>query len=439
MQQMRYARAAAVGAVMMAFAFLAVRATATEETTTVPVEMVLAEAAAAPEVASAELFDTQVKWDITPARNARVEYWINFLKGRNRERTRLWLERLGRYGPYIRAQLRARGMPEDLVYLAMIESGFSPVARSHASAVGIWQFIAETGRRYGLRIDGYVDERRDPIRSTEAALDYLQDLYKRFGSWYLAAAAYNTGEGRVERVLRRYAGGRRGDDALFWKIDQYLPRETRDYVPLMLAAAHIGKEPERYGFRNLNYQAPLRFDAVAVPGGTSLEVVARAAQVDGRSIRDLNPQYLRGVTPPGRTATVRLPAGRRQIFAQNFEQVRGEVRLASTHHTVRRGETLSHIARRYGTSVNALRAANDWIHPRRLQVGQQLRIPSASDPSSISVSAEAGKWRIHRVRPGDSLWAISRRYGVSVSQLQAWNGLGRRSKIVPGQRLRIGI
>lgn len=438
MHLLRYARTGAAGVVAVALAYFAGQAVRTKDgDAVVPVEEMLAVAEAAPEVAAAADEDPGVKWDLTPAKNARVDYWINFLKGRNRDRTALWLERLGRYGPYIQSKLRERGMPEDLVYLAMIESGFSPVARSHASAVGMWQFIAETGRRYGLRIDGHVDERRDPIRATEAALDYLQKLHRQFGSWYLAAAAYNSGEGRVERVLRRHAGGRRGDDALFWKIDQYLPRETRDYVPLMLAAAHIGKEPEKYGFTGLKYQEPLRFETVQVPGSTSLRSIARAAAVDEDAIRDLNPHFLRGMTPPGGTRAVRVPVGRSQIFAQNFERLSQVERLATVEHRVQRGETLSHIARRYGTSVNQLRAANGWINPRRLRVGQRLQIPNASGESAITMSAEAGEWKIHRVRRGDSLWAISRRYGVTVRQLQAWNGLGSRSKIVPGQQLRV--
>lgn len=440
MKLFRYGRACVMGAVLVSGAFLTGRATvgrgAAEAT---PVEIVLDEAAQAPESANGGRWVPSQKWDITRTRNERVEYWIRFLQGRNHDRTRLWLERLGKYGPYIQSQLRERGMPEDLVYLALIESGLSPVARSHASAVGMWQFIAETGRRYGLRIDRHVDERRDPIRSTGAALDYLQKLYNQFGSWYLAAAAYNSGEGRVERVLRQYAGGRRGDDAIFWRIAGRLPRETRDYVPLMLAAAHIAKDPEKYGFKGLKYQEPLRFETVRVPASTSLGAVARASEAKLEEVRELNPHLLRGVTPPGRAWEVRVPVGRSQVFARNFGTLTEEERLASVEtsveHTVRRGETLTHIARRYGTTVNALRAANGWVDPRRLRVGQRLQVPTQD--RAVTMSAEASRWTVHRVQRGDSLWKISRRYGVTVRELQAWNGLGRRSKIVPGQTLRI--
>src|SRR5690606_16951396 len=194
----QYAWMLAAGLVVAILALVAGRGMRQAETQVEvpPVEELLPQAGAAPEV------DAGVRWDLTMTRNDRVEYWIRFLRTRNRDRTRLWLERSGRYAPMIRRELRARNMPEDLVYLALIESGFSPRAYSRAHAVGIWQFIAGTGRRYGLEISPYVDERRDPIAATRAALDYLQDLYGRFGSWYLAAAAYNTGENRVERILR---------------------------------------------------------------------------------------------------------------------------------------------------------------------------------------------------------------------------------------------
>jgi len=416
----------AAGLVVAILALLAGRGTRPAETQleVPPVEELLPQVGAAPEV------DAGARWDLTVTRNDRVEYWIRFLRTRNRDRTRLWLERSGRYAPMIRRELRARNMPEDLVYLALIESGFSPRAYSRAHAVGIWQFIAGTGRRYGLEISPYVDERRDPIAATRAALDYLQDLYGRFGSWYLAAAAYNTGENRVERILRQRVGGARGHDSLFWKIDQYLPRETRDYVPLMLAAGHIAKEPEKYGFRNLRYHAPLEFETVQVPGSVSLAAAAKAAEVGADVVRDLNPHLVRGMTPPGRTWTLRIPKGRRAVFAHNFSRMSPEERLAMVHHTVRRGETLSHIAVRYGTTVDALRAANGWIHPRRLRVGQRLRVPASRRAQAATTV------RVHRVRRGDTLWALSRRYGVSVRQLQVWNGL-RSSRILPGQRLRV--
>jgi membrane-bound lytic murein transglycosylase D len=349
-------------------------------------------------------------------------------------------------------------MPEDLIYLALIESGFSTRAYSRAHAVGIWQFIEETGRRHGLEVSPYVDERRDPVKSTQAALDYLTTLHRRFDSWYLAAAGYNTGENRVGRILRELTGSERASDEKYWLISPRLPRETRDYVPLMLAAGHIAKEPEKYGFERLEYQEPLRFELVQVPGGTQLSVVARAAQVAAKEVEDLNPHLLRKQTPPGRTWEVRLPVGHRQVFAQNFERVRGEslrvqpepqlataaaatATSTAARHTVRRGETLGQIAQRHGTTVAALRAANGGVDPRRLQAGQQLRLPGAAGAAPqarVQQARTATSARIHQVRRGDTLSGLAQRYGVTVRQVQAWNGMGRQTRIVTGQRLRVG-
>jgi len=251
----------------------------------------------------------KASWDLPVEKNKRVDYWIDFLRTKRYDDTREWVERLGYYGPMIQKKLRERGMPEDLVFLAMAESGLDPTAYSRADASGMWQFIAETGRRYGLEVSRYVDERNDPIKSTDAALDYLQDLYDHFGSWYLAAAAYNTGENRVDRVLRQRAGGQRGDESLYWRIGEFLPRETRDYVPIMLAVGHIGKDPARYGFEDLRYQEPMRFERARVKPGTRLADVARAAGVDTEEIERLNPHLIRGQTPPDRDWDVRVPPG----------------------------------------------------------------------------------------------------------------------------------
>ncbi len=403
-----------------------------------PVDVLLEDArveAAAPEtepsvVRLATTVRSRAEWDLPRTYNDRVQYWIDYLAGKNRHRTRLWLEREGRYGDLIRDRLRARGMPQDLIYLGMIESGLSPKAYSRAHASGMWQFIAATGRRYGLSVSSYVDERRDPVRATEAALDYLSDLYERFGSWYLAAAAYNSGEGRVERILRQRAGGRRGDDALFWVIDDHLPRETRDYVPLMLAAAHIGKNPGKYGFHEVVLESPLAYEEVDVPGGVTLSAIAGAADVSSEDVAELNPHLVRGVTPPGSTWRIRVPANASKRVAAARERLEEE-RAETVEHRIRRGETLSHVARRYGVDLGLLRASNAGVNPRRLHVGQRVQVPVHGQ-----AAADAGPiWSTYRVRRGDSLWEIARRHGVSVTQLRRWNGIGTR--IYPGQRIRI--
>ncbi|MGH7477366.1 MAG: lytic transglycosylase domain-containing protein, partial [Longimicrobiales bacterium] len=259
-------------------------------------------------------------WDMPVTRNDQVDFFIEFLMGKNRDKTQLWLERTGRYGPLIREELRKAGMPEDLLYLAMIESGLDPNAYSKAHAAGIWQFIAPTGQRYGLEVSDYVDERRDPVKATRAALTYLKELNERFGgSWYLAAAGYNTGENRVDRILREQLGGARGDENLFWQIMDLLPRETRDYVPVMLAMGHIAKEPAKYGFDEVRLQQPLDFREVRVPAGTKLDDIAHAAGVPADQVTELNPHLVRGMTPPDRDWNVRVPLGTETRVAAQFQ------------------------------------------------------------------------------------------------------------------------
>ncbi len=240
--------------------------------------------------------------------NAQVERWMERYLTDQRPDFRRFLEREGLYSEMIREALSRRGMPAELVYLAAVESGFSPRATSRVSAKGMWQFMDPTARAYGLRIDGYVDERRDPFRATEAALDYLQALHDRFGSWYLAAAAYNAGPTRVARAVRAHAGDRTEPEDIYWEIVDHLPRETRAYVPKMLAAVLLSDAAEDYGFRIQRAQ-PVEFDRVWVPGGTTLRRVAEAVKVPLGSIRDLNPHLVRGVTPPGELFGVRVPPG----------------------------------------------------------------------------------------------------------------------------------
>lgn len=336
-------------------------------------------------------------WDIPVVRNAPVERFIDIFQNKQSDRMALYLKRSGRYEGMIRGKLRERGMPEDLMYLSMIESGFNPTAKSHAQAVGLWQFIEGTGERYGLRIDGYVDERKDPEKSTDAALRYLQDLYDQFGSWYLAAAAYNTGENRVARVMKEMTGSEKGEEADFWRIRRRLPAETREYVPLMLAAALIGKEPHKYGLGDVERYLPVRTDAVEVPAGTDLEVVAEAVGVGEKELRTLNPQLVRGVTPPGKKPySVRIPEGRQTRFAANFAAASAKVaaearveaarttrvakaaratRPTSRTHKVRRGESLWTIARRNDTSVNTLKRLNG-LRSTKIKPGMSLRVPA---------------------------------------------------------------
>ncbi|HKJ02187.1 MAG TPA: lytic transglycosylase domain-containing protein [Longimicrobiales bacterium] len=240
--------------------------------------------------------------------NARVDRWVKHFRTDQRAAFQRLLERQGAYDAIIRGKLRDRGMPEELLYLAMMESGLSPRAESSASAVGLWQFMTPTAQQYGLRVDEWVDERRDPVRATNAALDYLAYLHDRYGSWYLAAAAYNAGPGTVDRVLARHADGRSGDEDLYWEVLDYLPRETRDYVPRLVAAALLAEDVHGEGF-DVQSERPYLYDRVFVPGGTSLATVAWRLHVTPRVLRNLNPHLIQGVTPPDETYPIRVPVG----------------------------------------------------------------------------------------------------------------------------------
>jgi membrane-bound lytic murein transglycosylase D len=251
------------------------------------------------------------EWDLPNLDHPRIDYWVDRFQNvpEMREKFEGFLERGAEWAPMILERLESRGMPLDLLYLAMIESGFNPVATSHASAVGIWQFMAPTGRQYGLAMDRAVDERRDPIRATDAALDYLEQLHRRFGSWYLASAAYNTGQGRVSRVMRQQFGRERArGEQDYYRIWSRLPAETRDYVPLMIAAARITKDPAAYGFAPMQLR-PREWDEVTVPPATPLDRLAERVGATLAEIRELNPHFLLDRTPNNRDYPVRLPPG----------------------------------------------------------------------------------------------------------------------------------
>jgi membrane-bound lytic murein transglycosylase D len=256
------------------------------------------------ELATEALLETRLPVQV----NGEVERWIHRFLNQNREAFEGYLVREGLYGGLIQDRLRDRGMPEELLYLAMIESGFMASATSPVSASGVWQFMGATARAYGLRMDYWVDERRDPVRATDAALDYLDELYEMFDSWYLAAAAYNAGPGAVQRALRRGGSGLDRDVDLYWQVSQHLPRETREYVPKILAATLLAQQADHFGI-DVEKSLPYLFDQVLVPGGTSLSRVAQALGVQSSLIRELNPHLIRGVTPPGGSTLVRVPEG----------------------------------------------------------------------------------------------------------------------------------
>jgi membrane-bound lytic murein transglycosylase D len=392
-----------------------------------------------------------VTWDIDVAtftNHDRVQYFLDFFQGPARPRMTIWLERMKRYEEMIREELTGQGLPGDLVYLALIESGFSNTAVSRARATGMWQFMRGTARMYGLRMDTWVDERRDPYKATSAAARHLRDLRDRFGSIYLAAAAYNAGGGKVSRGLARLPEDEEDSlntDATFFRLSdtRHLRQETRDYVPKLIAAALIAKEPERYGFPSFADVEAQGWDSIVVNDAAGLDVIARLADTTVAAIREANPQYLRLATPPGSRSVIRLPEGRGQVVALAYAELPPSKRVTFHEHYVTRGQTLSHIAGIYHVSVTDLREANP-SSGRTLRVGQRLIIPTGGvGPAREAAAAEDRRAEIrrsvsstHTVRAGETLSEIGERYHVSVSQLRSWNGL-RGNTIRVGQKLRI--
>ncbi len=387
--------------------------------------------------------------------------WMDYWTGRGRAEFRLFLERMGRWEPLVDGELERLGLPATLKFLPVIESGYTPTAVSGASAVGMWQFMAPTARGFGMEVTGLVDERRDPWVATPFALEFLADLHERYdGSWHLALAAYNSGPGRVDRVLRRYAPGAPPSDSLYWALRERLPRETRGFVPKFIAAARIGSDPTGHGLSGLEPHAPLAFDEVVVPDATSLDVVARLAEADQRTLEQLNPQLVRGLTPAGVPARIRVPAGSGLQFQAAYETLPPEERVTFVEHRVRSGETFGHVALLYGVRTADIQAANPRVDPRRVQIGQRLVVPTAPSArlalaqrvaeapsagrgdeaaaeSAPTTPRPAGVTRavVHTVTEGESLWTIARRYDATVSEVRAWNRIGSGDVIHPGDEL----
>ncbi|MFW6175392.1 MAG: LysM peptidoglycan-binding domain-containing protein, partial [Acidobacteriota bacterium] len=317
--------------------------------------------------------------------------------------------------------------------------GYHPSIRSRVGATGLWQLMAPTARELGLSVDGLVDDRRDPVVATRAAMDYLAQLHLRFDSWYLALSAYNAGPARVGRALARHAPDPdMAGDERYLRIRPHLPAETREFIPRLFAAAALASEPERYGFSPPDPSRALAYDQVVVPDATSMDVVAEAAGVDEDDVLRLNPHLIRGFTPPGEERVVRIPAGRADIFQENYEQIPPDERLSFLEHVVARGETLGHIARRYQVSLAELQGANGGADPRRLQIGQRLVVPVGSGAGTAAVgNGAASRPARHIVSAGESLWTIARHYGISVQELARMNGRAPEGVLRIGEELAI--
>ncbi len=374
-------------------------------------------------------------------KNARVERIIDFFLERGREDFQIWLNRIPIYKEKFISILDAYDLPPELFYLALIESGLNPKAYSYAHASGPWQFISSTGKMYGLERNWWIDERRDPIKSSHAAAQYLSKLYEEFGDWYLAMAAYNAGERRIWRAIRRE--GTRD----FWEL-RTLPRQTRNYIPTFLAATIIAHHPEEYGF-TIEPQEKYMVDTVRVQRSYDLYKVAEAMDIDADELRELNPELRRGVTPTGvESYTLNLPVGTKEQFTAMRDRIPEAGRREHVTHYVSYGETLSLIARKYRVSVTSIVRANGIRNSHRIKAGQQLLIPApGTNPGSLTASAGGNQAQnvpgrtalTYVVKRGDTLGEIAEAYNTRASSIRSWNGLGYGEYIYPGQRLTIQV
>ncbi|HVW28243.1 MAG TPA: LysM peptidoglycan-binding domain-containing protein [Polyangiaceae bacterium] len=387
--------------------------------------------------------------------DARVIKYLNFYRDdpRGKSVLRIWAKKCGRLAPALRAELARAGLPTDLVWLSLIESGHNPTIVSAAGAAGLWQFVPESARMYGLTVDRWVDERLDPERSTEAAVRYLSDLRTRFGSWELAMAAYNMGHGGLLRAVRKF------NTNDFWALSRYeagLPWETTLYVPKILATAIAMANKKAFGIDDVEQDPPISFDTVSVGPNVDLGDVARAADASPEEMRALNAAYLAFRTPPAASPqarfAVRVPAGRGLVAEQRLASVsRAQTGLVEPH-TVRFGDTLEAIAADYGTNAKDLAQLNHLGSEDRLRAGSVIVVPQAGasgladpkDPEVVVVPArrflEPGKQRIfYKVRDGDRREEIATAFGVSPSELSLWNGLDPAAALQQGMTLQLFV
>lgn len=372
--------------------------------------------------------------------NPQVKKWMRYFQGRGKGLMTRYLQRSARYVPMMKEILRSHGLPEELVYIALIESGFTSRAYSPMGAVGYWQFMRGTAKDFGLKVDRNVDERRDPVKSTHAAARYLKGVYNVFGSWYLAIASYNVGHNKLKGVVMR------NHTRDFWELvrRKKLPSETLNYVPKFLAAWLIAEQPKKYGFNDVKFQDPIVFDEILTKKPLSLSKLSRNMRVSLAEMRRLNPAIKGDLIPLGhRSRTmVRVPKGQK---THAYRKLAKSVYKAPRHipqssrgvstHRVRAGDTLTGIARKYRTSLTALRQVNRLGRKSIIRIGSVLKIPQKAAPK---VALKKRK-RLHKISRGETLLGIARKYGTTLDRLRRANNLRRRAKIYVGRHLVIPL
>ncbi len=377
-----------------------------------------------------------ITYDIPIVMNDRVKSSIVYYQTVGRDVFNKFLKRSRRYTPMMKEILTEYGLPHDLIYLSMVESGYNPHAYSWARAMGLWQFISSTGRLYKLDRSWWYDERKDPIKSTHAACQFLRDLYNQFGSWELAMAAYNGGPGRVSRQIKKQK------TIDFWKLK--LKRQTMDYVPLIMAAAVIAKNPEKYGFHNIEFEDEIVWEEVEIDKCLELGVVAREIGCTEQQLKDLNPELLRKYTPPNtKKYVLKVPPGTKDKFWAAYEGMPSPKETSWVQHKINRGETVSTIAAKYGVSQYAIFEANNLSRRSKIYAGKKLIVPvpldrDYSQTSSASKNTDySAKNSIYVVRSGDTMWDIARAFGTTVDGLRRNNYIEKGSRIYVGQKLKI--
>ena len=370
-------------------------------------------------------------------RNKKVDQFIEYFKTKGRPQFEIWLDRLEVYGPMLSKIIDENNLPPELLYLAMIESGLNPKAHSKAAATGMWQFIYSTGKIYGLDRNWYIDERRDPVKATKAACAYLSNLYEEFDNWYLALAAYNSGEGRIRRATRLH------QTSDFWQLHS-LPRETRNYMPYFLAATIMAKNPKDFGFvRKRNADKALKYDVVSIEKSADLTVLAKAAGTSFKTLQSLNPELRQSATP-AKAYQLKIPIGMKKKFINNYNALPENERFAPQFitHRVRNGESLWYISRKYRVSQSDIASVNKIRNRNNLRIGQKLTIPvpGMNIPRSSRVQMPSSHNKVvYKVRRGDTLGHIAEDYSTRASKIRQWNGMKYGQHIFPGQKLTLWV